>query len=107
MTHILYVKYPYSCNDRLHSLFPEVIELVRHITSACCGLARLAESVGIDYFLVGGRMLAANQPAVIHPRSGNFKCILVYTVVFVCILNVDNIQLKGWRHVQNGNIEAR
>ena len=44
---------------------------------------------------------------VIHPRSGNFKCILVYTVVFVCILNVDNIQLKGWRHVQNGNIEAR
>ena len=35
-------------------------------TSACCGLARLAETVGNDYFLEGERLLAANPPAVIY-----------------------------------------
>jgi len=51
-----------------------IILFFRRITSACCGLARLVELVGNDYFLVGERTLAANPPAVIqkartHPET--------------------------------------
>lgn len=31
------------------------------ISSACCGLSRLVESVGMDYFLDGERMLTTNM----------------------------------------------
>ena len=55
----------------------------RPISSACCGLARLAESVGNDYYLEGERMLAANPPAVICTPiiMGTIVPILTYYTV--------------------------